>query len=461
MKETLMWILDYVDQSGAKINTGEKGYARNRDFAHSIGLKSDTVGWMEMNLSAVDYINVLEKAKAFCKENSCELRGYYRCAPDYRESDWYILKLPFFKFYPDFDDFIDENGQNIRIAALPAYNEGPDLLHNYASERFIEIYKKYNMKGLKFCWVRDTGKYASKQYFNIFGEHYISKAAQPFELNYRSERKKKLADFFIKDKISEKYDAIGGALPEIYGYFRDLTVYAPNYYPKNEMPESGFAFFSESRFSHPQMLVHRNEAEILIREKIISTKNLEPALFYQDVPFSHKELPAVPFSVPGDKLISSRNAVYENFITIERPVRKATEKQALSILRKAAKQHAEYIDKKIPKQKADEISNTEFAFLVPYYLVTAGGSISDEYHFLQYEQAVEFNSEFQNDMANDDYAREILPKGIVFGACADGDLILHLDDGKVVRVNHEQPEVLEEWPSVAQFIFDCTEIDEE
>ena len=55
-------------------------------------------------------------------------------------------------------------------------------------------------------------------------------------------------------------------------------------------------------------------------------------------------------------------------------------------------------------------------------------------------------------------AEELLtdkPVGVVIAVCADGDKVLLLRDGAVIRFSHEAPETVNRWPSLAQFIADA------
>jgi len=63
--------------------------------------------------------------------------------------------------------------------------------------------------------------------------------------------------------------------------------------------------------------------------------------------------------------------------------------------------------------------------------------------------------EYEADMAKEEL--HDIPGGIVFCKCADGDSVLLTQSGVVMRVSHEVPEILEEWPSLAQFFVDALE----
>ena len=92
-----------------------------------------------------------------------------------------------------------------------------------------------------------------------------------------------------------------------------------------------------------------------------------------------------------------------------------------------------------------------YAPLAPYYLIANGGCLSDEYELLSYAKAVEENSSFQERMQAEELLDE-QPEGIVIAVCPDGDAILRCSDGIVVRFSHEASGVIEQWPSLPQFI---------
>ena len=50
---------------------------------------------------------------------------------------------------------------------------------------------------------------------------------------------------------------------------------------------------------------------------------------------------------------------------------------------------------------------------------------------------------------------DTIPEGVVIGRCPDGDTLLLCDDGKVVRFSHEEPDAVEQWPTLAQFFVDA------
>ena len=92
--------------------------------------------------------------------------------------------------------------------------------------------------------------------------------------------------------------------------------------------------------------------------------------------------------------------------------------------------------------------------LIPYYKVANGGSISDEYEFLSVSESIEENNEFYIDRSEDC----IIPKGaVVFAKAVDGEYILLLPDGKVVRYQQDELQTAIEWPSLAAFFLEETQ----
>ena len=92
--------------------------------------------------------------------------------------------------------------------------------------------------------------------------------------------------------------------------------------------------------------------------------------------------------------------------------------------------------------------------MLPYYLIANGGQLSDEYRLLSLDESDTTTKEFHKSLESEE-PLETKPDGIIICTCANGDWVLLLRDGTVIRFSHEVPEITEQWPSLAQFIVDA------
>ena len=129
-----------------------------------------------------------------------------------------------------------------------------------------------------------------------------------------------------------------------------------------------------------------------------------------------------------------------------------TEKDALKLLRKAKKEGQ--LGKKLAKAKAEALAGTAYGPLLPYYLITGGGYLSDEYKLLTVPESQMETAEFYQALEKEELLA-VKPEGLVICTCANGDKVLLLHDGTVIRFSHEAPEVCEQWQSLPQFIVDA------
>ena len=215
VKEHLSWILDRPCEEWVAIHTEseQKGesreafqerewfhhkekYRKNIEFVHSLGLKCDCVGWSSLDLTRPDAPEILDRIEAFCKEGGWLARG--GCAQWYEDFDceWYELR-PITSPYTDTHvDARCERGERRDVFAIHAYkNKGEPILHGRAyglpivvSERFRQACLQLGIPDVDFCWVRDTGRYASEQYFFLYPKQRVSKIACDRGLQYSDKK---------------------------------------------------------------------------------------------------------------------------------------------------------------------------------------------------------------------------------------------------------------------------------
>ena len=244
-KENLVWILDYVDENGNMcLKDSEEEYKVCVDFSHSLGLKCDSVGWTELDMTRPDTGEILDKIEAFCKENGMKARGGYSMWYEDFESDWYLIDPPYVKGYYS-------NG-------ISAHNNrGNHILRDVrefcVSDRFRKVCLENNVPGLRFSWYRDVGRYEAMQFFRISGTKSLSRIAYSAYLSYSDE-------FWIDDKGMKHYSGDNpkprGAgsklqkelakfgkhssrLADIFYNLRINTAYESFFFPADEMPDEG------------------------------------------------------------------------------------------------------------------------------------------------------------------------------------------------------------------------------
>ena len=462
--EKLSWILD-----DPKVKAIEQNYQVNIDFVHSLGLKCDSVGWCEIDLGAPNTEEILTAIEKFCKENKRLARGWYTRDFVDLDTEWYLLKCPPPKSGSTGVETVEgELGGNLKISSISAYQNKEQPVFSWSdqtivSEKVREACFKHGIDA-DFCWVKDTGRYASSQYFYFYPSHSLSSLAWGDGLSYTDKSKGLFTGYYPDKQTYDRYEQLGGMLPRLAKVFYSLRVSLPNCYPAALLPRNGFAqaCWSADRHGSTQsdLLVHQSTADLLIKDKALSAKTLVPILLYDEIPSGYAEAKTIRSPKPSEKYIADMLEKYKKFKLIEKPMRKATEKEALSALRKAKSQRKEDFTKGIKKTIAPALEGTEYEPLLPYYLIANGGYLDDgsEYEFLSYEKSLAFTEEFFNDIAKEELIS--VPECIVIAKAADGDHIILCRDGKVERFSHEEPASIEDWDSLAQFFVDSVMLEE-
>ena len=447
--EKLMWILDKAGEKYDTLEEQERLYAENREFVHSLGLKCDSVGWCDLDLANPGVDEIFGKISSFCAENGWRGRCIYT-RKFVGESDWYEL-VP-----GDFKDnticgrieTVTESGEKLTIPIIKAFHEmsatpkswGRNM---YVPERFRNFCLEHDVQGLDFCWLRDRGKYQAEQYFEVFGTRSIPRMAVDFGIG----------------RDPERLQAAGGMLPKIAAVFHELQMIdLPDCYLGSDLPDGGVVYaYIPATFScsgRHQILIHRDVAKEMIAKKAVSPAALHPVPVAAEVPGGYTLAETSPVPRPRQDFVDAMLAEYEALKNTPRPLRQMTQKDALKILRLAKKERKDDFQKALPKAKRETLAGTAYEPLVPYYAVTNGGFLSDEYELLSHAAAVAENEEFYQTLAAEELTDK--PRGVVIAKCADGDAIL-LCAGEVIRFSHEAPETNAQWPSLHQFIADAVD----
>ena len=446
--EDVHWILD---KPGTTIHNQDEQFKENIAFVHSLGKKCDCVGWSNLRRDDPQAEEILEKIVDFCKENGWTARGLYTREYTDFDTDWFEINGADFKDNT-FGEYISvpaQDGGTTEICSIKAYRElsvapkswGRSL---YVPERFYKTYRESGMTGLDFCWAKDTGKYAAQQYFEIFGTERIPQVAVAWDL---------------KNQDLRKLGTDGGWLPrlgEVFARWTQLNL--PYCYRKEDMPAGGIAYaYIPSTFSCCglyQVLVHKDVAQQLLQEKAIPTGALKPVPVLDVIPSGYTLRATSICPRPTREYMEQSLLNYDILKKKDRPLWQISEKDALRVLRKVKTDRKEDFGKKLSKAKAEVLTETKYAPMLPYYLIANGGQLSDEYRLLSLDESDTATSEFRNILESEELLED-KPDGIVICTCANGDWVLLLRDGTVIRFSHEVPEITEQWPSLAQFIVDA------
>ena len=441
-KETLRWILD-KDCKSSRIKDQDEKFKANIDFVHSLGLKCDSVGWCRTELGQPDIDELLGKIEAFCKKESWGVRAWYE--RQYTgESDWFALKTDDFKDNADGGYFPvpGRNGNDFRLQRIKAYADlspGPRRMPNFVAvpERFRQVCIEQNIP-CDFFWVEDKGKWDGTQYFCILPTQSVPYAAVS---GYKHHG----------ENAPEMFESLGGMLPRVMELCYDVwSVALPYVYRSCDLPEKGIVCVNLPKPGMclpPTILLHRDTAELLIREKALSWKQLTPVPVMEDFPAGYLVRETAPLNLPTEDYIAKGMAQFENLKANPRPVRLVSEKDALKLLRAAKKERKEDFTKGVTRLESDSP-------VAPYWKIAGSGYLSDEYELLSPAVSEARTAEFHAAMAAEELLSE-KPAGTVIASCPDGDWCLLTPGGTVERWSHEAPEICESWPALAQFFADA------
>ena len=448
--EELLWILD---KPGRTLHNQEEAIQENIAFVHSLGLKCDCVGWCKMDLSNPRTPEILSSISTFCKENGWKARCLYTRKYVEVESVWYELVPTYFKDNTPWDriETVTNENKKIYTRVIRAFHElspspkirkwGEDI---YVPERFRNFCIQNSIDDLDFCWAKDIGKYEAEQYFHVYGNRLVPQIA---------------VDYDLKKSNIKLISAAGGWLPEIANIFHELQqVNLQDCYLAEDLPDSGIAYVyiprTFSSVARHTILLHKEIVQSLLKQKVLPLSALRPAAVVKSLPGGYSLKHTQVIERPTGQFMSTMLMEYEKLKNTVRPIRMVSEKVALKTLRLAKKERKEDFQKGLPKPKSETLLYTDYNVLIPYYSVTDGCFLSDEYEFLSSMKAMKENEEFQESLSNEELL-DAKPEGIVIGRCPDGDAILLCNDGKVVRFSHEEPVAVEQWPTLAQFFVDA------
>jgi hypothetical protein len=459
-KEYVTWIMD---KTGMNQKAEEMVYKENVCFAHSLSLKCDSVGWTEMNSEQNDMNNILDKMVDYATKNNYRIRGDYCKENSDFESDWYSIQPDYFtngelEYSYDPDD-MDKCSELIGIKAyqIPKY---ANIIHNnpfeLVSENFRNICIENNFKGIDFYWIRDIGKYNATQFFGLIIEAEMPEFTCSCGLKYSNRKKsKQTPSIYCNSTLYQNFKDIGGILPKLAEIFYRLDVRLPLCLPKDKIPKTDVLYLDGDCRCN-EVLIHKKVADALLRAGAIKKSNVTPVMIYDTIPKGYPLSYSIKVQCPSHKTASSLLVEYNKLKENPRLKRIITEKDALKFLRQVKKERKDDFAKALPKKQREGLLSSPYECLLPYYAISNGGWLSDEYYFLSFADSKEECEEFFKEMKNETRLDEQYA-GIVIAKCADGDTVIIQKNGELKRISHEDVNTIQTWATMALFIYDSLE----
>ena len=462
--EKLDWILDAASDR----LKAEDEYQINIDFVHSLGLKCDCVGWSTLTLGTPEADRVLDAIADFCKREGWYARGWYTREYVDVESDWYVLEADFFK-----DGTLDhsvevpaEDGSTLKLSSLKAYRELMPAPKKWGAgvlvpDRFRKAFLRADLKGGTFNWAKDTGKYRAEQYFHLFADRQIPQYSGGERFDYCEWKPSPETGAYPPVETYERILALGGTLPKLAKIFYNLHVSLPVCLLASDLTAKELDGVDIASINGADIvlvsgtiLLRNSAAEALYKNGGVTMNYLRAIPIMESFPEGYKVRSTVKQALPNKEYVAQSMDDYEKLMANPRPVRKIGEKDALKVLRATKKERKEEFLKALPKAMGESLAGTEYGLLLPYYQITRGGDMSDEYRLLPVEEAVTATEEWREELAKEELL-ETSPTGVVIARCPDGDVVVLTTQGAVIRFSHEAPETIRQWEDVAAFVYDA------
>ena len=328
--------------------------------------------------------------------------------------------------------------------------------HIGVSEKFVDACKQLDLTGADFAWITDKGRFDAPAYFYILPE----KGFRRYTLDYGDEfeKPKKYTPAYKRFlKNCRQVDSDGSHMTEIAESFQKFYIVdLPKLLDQKEAPDTDFAY------AGTDALIRKSAAEALIANGVLKWSDLMPAVFFDEK--THDRLIRVSEmdEYMPDFIRETQAKAYEKWKKKTRPAYEPKEKDTIKMLRSAKKEMPDSYEKALKKVVLETLVDEPFSWLAPYYKVSNGGAINDEIDFLPYEAVEEATAEFLEELHEDEIVLADMPElesAVVFASAANGDAILLKADGSVMRYDHEDPYLSNEWETLAQFFFDEIEVE--
>ncbi len=426
-----------------------------RSFMKRVGLKSDSVGWCKLKNPSSDK---LKEIFALAKEENVTVRGMYdlNLKKDF-ESEWYLIDTPAIPASLDIcrSRSFTVKGKEHTVIEFAAYlipswvDVTDDVTDNFGFASFREDIKKkleaFGFTGGEFIWIPDCGRYEAPQFYSLECECFTSEC---YENN----------NDYGKDIESNRFETLTDTIRLVNEGCRQLHITLPRGINKNLMPDCDFCGVRLNT-DHRGLLISKRLRDFIVKECNVNADRFTPFLCFEVNPTS-KNSPLLTTKYKARKTDgdtteerSEIERLRQIHIKKKKPKRMATEKLALQKLKDTKRYSPDYFGKGAGAKTLELLPDER---LLPYCKVADGGVISDEYRFLSIS---EMNSETEVFFRN--YALEnvcaVPEDSNVIALSADGEHILLLPDGRVIRyvMGCETPDIV--WKNLEEFFYDAVE----
>lgn len=435
IKEEFLWIVDdRSDETDMPCR-----------FVKELNRQCDKVGWCSMKqFTDKDIFAIFEKAK---REN-VRIRGYYDLIPaDNYVTDWYILKGKLVDNESRADSF-NINGKIWTMETISSYKMLPwnkvivSTPFSMLQESIVNQLEASGFTGAEYMWVCDRGKYKGKQYFHLIPQNSVPWYYSAVDFYDAKEEKPELGKYI---------SAFGKNAECIWNNCIEVRMTFPKIVNRNIMPDVDIAALYSASSDIESIAVRKAVRDCLIENNILSYNDFEPMITLdteEEISIDgYRKIELDVFHFP-EKIKKHYDSLYQTYKNKVHPVYHVTEKKSLTVLRKIKSMCPENFARPLSAKKVLELPDQRLA---PYYRISNGGILSAEYRYFSLNEMIEkVTSNYEKGM--DIFAET--DKYVIFGECADGDQLVLLQNGRVIRYQPENPDCDEQWENLPEFFYE-------
>ena len=436
----------------------DTGFDRN-EFAREAGIKSDSAGWMNIDIRKDDA--KLTEISRRARREGIKLTGVYEKKVYTDSAAWYRFapkthfSMSDYSYAQKYGDYYYDQ---IKAYKAP---KSCTMIDGYVSQKFVDVYQQYNFTGLDYIWAPDNGKYRADTFYKPIGRNAAENFIYPGRLDilkkitYDRNTMQDIGQVGDYDKMRLFYQAVDGMdgnLCRIEPYMDNLEVVPALALDYDTMPQTEFAY----------CYVYGYEVIFLIRKEALNKMTAAGAAEARDFE------PVPPVDVQ-QKMLMQQGEAYGEFQTAlhcmehfenlrrklikkERPEFIPNEKEVVSLFRKNKRIDPEYYGRPVKKGLVQQIERSRYAAMLPFYKIAGYARLAeDAYEYYPYEEAAARNAVWQNEHMDGAYG--ISHDAVLIGKSAeDNDLLL---DGEcVLEVSCYHGEIIRKWEKAYLFIYE-------